>query len=175
MRRQMMLRNPILVFMAIVSLVLVYVVTSADAASAKRKPPKKNESLAELVDGYQPPASFTCPYMEKWGTTVVEDWLCGPPKGRGVVFLAEMLKPSDVGTPPPSDEGWKYLAVPSEFSCALTTGEPADLAKSYGCRYVHRHDNGKKYSHTFRLNETVFAHTVDPPDIYGWYLPHPSN
>ena len=163
------MRHPLLVLL-VAALGISLVVAVATDASAKRKPPKYNQSRAEFVADYRPPDRFTCKYVDKERGQVVDDYRCSAP-GADPILLAQMLQ-ADTELPLPPGSGWKYLAAPDGFQCHWT-GKKSRTADQYKCSYRHRHSrHGRLHIHRYRLSETTLA---QPADMSGtvWYPPHP--
>ncbi|WP_030946053.1 hypothetical protein [Streptomyces sp. NRRL S-646] len=142
--------------------------TAADA-SAKRKKPKKNESFASFVADYIPSDRFDCYYVEKAGRLTIEDWVCrAGPNGEPKFFSQMVERNADVGSGW-DDKGWKYLAAPSSFTCALKSGATARETKDYVCTYK---DNNK-VRHA-DLDKTVLATSDQGEKWYLQRLPYPT-
>jgi hypothetical protein len=154
-------RGRVLISFLLVTLVGALVLAAATDAFAKRKKPKKNISLAAFDDDYEHPDRFSCAYLEKVDRIVVEDWLCSAGPDSTAILFSQLLTRGDNSGFWWEDKGWKYLAAPKNFTCAVKPGF-AKTIENYICTY---RDHDKKYK--VPLSNTNLA-TSDQGD--KWYL-----
>lgn len=174
MRNRLRSWNVALITLVVTGLTGSLVFVASSDASAKRKKPSKNQSPADFAASYYPPKSFRCSYVEKWDRIEVEDWLCTTEDPHRAILFHDMLVvgPGEGGSWW-DDQGWKYLAAPKRFNCALRKGETERITKNYDCAYW---DQGKEYTKR-PLSNTMYA-TAEGDNGTKWYLqrlPYPPN
>ncbi|MFC5215903.1 hypothetical protein [Streptomyces coerulescens] len=161
-------RGRALIGLLVVALVGALVLAAATDAFAKRKKPKKNISLAAFAQDYEPPDKFSCKYLEKVGRIVVEDHVCqAGPNGTAILFN-QMLSRGDNSGFWWEDKGWKYLAAPKEFSCALRPADAARIIENYQCVY---RENDRTYR--VPLANTNLATSDQGEKWYLQRIPYP--
>jgi len=157
------------------TLSVMFVMTTADVASARHTPATRRFSTAAFVPDFEAnaPDRFKCTYND---SPNVHDYACRA--GARTFLLGDVLQRG--GNPPPG-QGNEGLATPDRFRCFWDGNAAGDRsAEHYNCKYRHRHGSkGRMHTHTFTANEIVSVTDNPNPDQAQeeddlWWPPHPA-